>query len=435
MKSFIFCIATILLVFISSCSASFTWSDCGVKLNTNIHYEEASISPSSVQSNRTLSINVKATIVTSIADASTYLTVLKDGQLFESVQIIDLCSIVRSSSVSISCPLQPGEISFTYTWNNVPALITGDYQVKIDSSYNGLEIGCLMLTGHIDGLSSPSCQYTSSFQVGVDANVVYANDDTAIQVGQYGNNLPPNQIFNASWGTFSTNFVGTSDLGGIVSVTNYVWGINGSLTSRPTSPNPNEELRIYYGDLFVGFPIPGSIDMFTAFLGKFNWTYSFDPTRTNPYVISGTFWLNPPYSLPHGYQWPTILGNLGTFSFQQQSDGTFIVSGSRTWCTCGVDACGVCGGDGRSCAPASIDEPTIIIHLTEYQEMALIIGLVGGVLLIAAVVGLYYGLKTTKKTNKKERDQQDLIATPEKPDYGTLALDDVMMEGDRMGEL
>lgn len=390
-SSSIFCTSIFVLLCLSFCSASFSWSNCGTQLHAGINYVEASISPDQVLINQSLSINVKATVVTAIDNADTTLTIWKDGELFLSVEIQDLCTIVRASTNSLSCPIPVGDLSFTYTFNNAPSLISGDYKVMIQSVASGTdtELGCLALTSSVSGLVSTSqCSYVSSFSVSIDGTSVTSANKQYIQVGPYGQAAGQPA---PSWGVFKTDFVGTVDVGGTVDTTNFVWGINATLFSDSNDTDDSEYMRIYTGNMFVGYlNSVGGVD--TVFVGKMNWTIFHDIDTTPSDTITGYFWFDPEYSYPSGFQYPVILGNLGPFSMQRQTDGSFLVTGERNWCTCGFDACGVCGGDGTSCI-VSLQTQS---QWSVYRKTAVGVGVGGGVIGSVAVAALFYVLMKTK---------------------------------------
>lgn len=409
-----------LLLCTSVCYASFSWSNCGTQLHKGINYVGASISPDIVLNNRSLSINVKATIVSAIDNAETYISVWKDGEDYLFVQIQDLCSIVRASTNSLSCPLQEGPISFTYTFNYAPILVTGDYRVKIQSVANGQETGCLELQGSVDGLVGTKCSFTSSFSVAIDGTAIYSEDNLYLQVGPYGN--VPATRGTSAWGKFNGDFVGTDDVGGTISTVNYVWGVNATLTADPTTDADGVKTSPYSGALFVGHY--GDAGLETVFTGFLFWTQINNPAATPVNTFTGYFTLNPKYTAPAALQFPTVIGNLGPFYMRRQDDGSFLVTGQHDWCTCGVDSCGVCGGDGSTCIVVQSDPS----EWNTYRKTAVGVGVGGGFVGLVAVISLFYVLLKTKDRNRRRHDDQDLIDTPEKPDYGTLAIDDAMQE-------
>lgn len=414
MASLLSCTITLFLC-ITVCSASFSWSNCGVQLDKGITYVGASIDPATVKvANSSLSINVKATTVSTIDGADTRLVVWKDGEEFLNVDIQDLCTIVSSSTSSLSCPIPAGPLSFTYTFSYIPAVVSGNYKIMIESSVGDKALGCLELSGYVSGLGdSSNCWQTSKFSVAIDGNRDFSEDYRYMQVGPYGN-----VNTTGSWGTFATNFVGTADVGGTVDTTNYRWGLYGSL--RPS--NAETKTYIYDGDFSVGYLTGTTLQ--TVFSGKYNWTVINPGTQTENSF--GSFWLDPKYIASSLYTYPSALGNLGPFSISKLGDGSFLVTGEREWCTCGFDSCGVCNGDGSTCLVLISTQS----EWSTYRKTAVGVGVSGGFIGLVAVVALFYVLIKTKDRNRRRHDDQDLIDTPEKPDYGTLAIDEVINESE-----
>jgi len=410
------CISFILFISctLSLSRASYIWSDCGVQLSKYIQYEEITIYPTSVSTNNTLSINIQASIVSTISDADTYLTVWKDGELFLSVKIQDLCTIIHTTS-SLSCPLSPGPLSFTYSWLSIPYLVTGNYAILIQSIISGQEIGCLSISGRIGGLQTPgSCTYQSGFTSLLVGNPIY-DDNNPPQYIQVGSMAPDCSSLDC-WGAFSS-FMGTPDLG-TVDVTHYRWGLNGSLIT-PVGDN----VYIYGGALYV-MSLTGSA-LSLVYSGQFEWNVTFTTGKISG--ISGLFWFSPVYEFtPPLY--PSVLGNLANFSVQQQPDESFLVTGQRLWCTCGVDSCNVCGGDGI-CQGGNTEGGT-----TNNEDLivAIVVGVGGGIIAILAVIGFTYLILTSKKRRRLHESAVELIDQPEKPDYGALAIDEVIQESEQM---
>jgi hypothetical protein len=389
-----------------------------VQLDKGITYVGATITPDMVgTTNSTLSINVKANIVSAITNADTHLTVWKDGELFVSAYIQDLCTIVRASTSALHCPIAAGTLSFTYTFDRVPALVSGYYRVMLESSVAGSPLGCLELRSQVNGLKDPSsCWETSSFAASLDGDRKFSENYTYIQVGPYGQ---VNSNSNSSWG-IAKSIVGTQDVGGTVAPSNYVWGVNG--TARPQATK--SDTYIYDGDFFVGYQTATTIE--TVFIGKFNWTIV-NPQSGENEINYGFFWPDPKYSYPSSiYTYPTVLGNLGPFAMRKLGSGYMEISGQRDWCTCGYDSCGVCSGDGSTC----LELVSTQSEWSTYRKTAVGVGVAGGFIGFIAVGSLFYVLLKTKSRNQRRHDDQDLIDTPEKPDYGTLAIDEVIHEGE-----
>jgi len=421
----------IFLCYVSLSAAQFSWSDCGVQLYKDIHYQSASISEPTVNNNGSLSINVQATIVSTLYNANTQVIIMKDDEEFLNVQIDQLCDIIGTTK-SLSCPLAVGQVSFTYQFTSVPLLPSGSYTVKIRSLAiaDGTEVGCLQLEGTVDSLDGSSCHYTSSLTVSIDQIVNYQQATATqrvlgdfIQVGPFGNSQP--------YGTFSSKLAATpdiigSDSGGSLDMSSYSWSLNGTLQDLSTTDN-GDTLQVFLGDWTVYYTSPSTGIMSTVFTGNFNWTEDYNAGRTPTVIYTVSFWLNPLYSDNSLYPYPSVVGNLGPFMAISQPDRSFIVTGSHTWCTCEVDDCGVCGGNDKSCLIGVVKKPS---SWTDQKYAAVIIGAVGGPIGIIAIA-YFYALWQKAKKNRPH-DDSDLIDHPQKPDYGTMAIDEMINEGERV---
>jgi len=314
----------------------------------------------------------------------------------------------------------------------VPPLPSGSYTVKIRSLAisDDSEVGCLQLEGTVDSLDGSSCHYTSSFTVSIDQIVNYQETDAtkrvlgdSIQVGPFGNSQP--------YGKFSSKFVATADIigsdnGGSLDMSSYSWSLNGTLQDLTPLDN-GDILQVFLGDFAVYYTTPSTGIMSTVFTGNFNWTEDFNAGRTPSVLYTVHFWLNPLYSDNSMFPFPVVIGNLGPFIAIAQADRSFVVTGSHTWCTCAVDDCGVCGGNDKSCLIGIAKKPS---SWTDQKYAAVIIGAVGGPIGIIAIAYFYTLYKNAKKN--RPHDDSDLIDHPQKPDYGTMAIDEMINEGERV---
>jgi len=288
------------------------------------------------------------------------------------------------------------------------------------------------LDGTVDSVSGSSCQFTSSISVSIDQTVNYQQTDPTqrvlgdyIQVGPFGNTEP--------YGSFTSGLTGTPDIIGTAAsqsatgydLTGYVWTLNGTLQNLFTAGN-GDLIQVFLGDFTVDYTPSGGV-LGTVFTGNFNWTEDYNAARTPNVLYSVSFTLNPTYYDLAMFPYPVVIGNLGPFIATAQADRSFIVTGSHTWCTCGIDSCGVCGGDDRSCL-LGVSKPAS--SWTNQKYAAVIIGSVGGPLGAIAIIYFYTLYKNANKN--RPHDDSDLIDHPQKPDYGTMAIDEMINEGERV---
>lgn len=422
-------VVSLLLLFVSSflCAEaqSFSWADCGVPGYRNIHYQSVTISPypAQTETNGSLSINVEATIVNMIYQADTEIQVWQEGTLFLSVTVAPLCDIISTTN-ALSCPIAVGEISFTYTFADIPDIPAGEYLIKIVSSLSGSEIGCLQLDGEVDGaLTASSCTYQSYMNAALSATFDFPEGSASER--SVGSTFQILGSSSSDYATF-TSYQSSPDLATSTSLNNYALSGSGVVTSYSTSDNIIYES--YSGNFTIYYLLSGVYE--TVYTGDFNWYGVTNPANNPQWTVSGNLTLSPKYVYFYGtplasvFTYPLTLGNLNPFTMK--SDGqTLALSGNAEWCTCDVDACGVCGGDGSSCGANPKH------HGRSAKEIAaIVIGVVGGVLGITLVVVL--GRTARKAKRAPLLNDTDLIDHPDKPDYGTMAIDDAIREGDRV---
>lgn len=406
------------------------WDDCGTPLTKVIYYDSVTLSPypqNQITPGGTLSINIDANLLLGITDLATQLQVWKDGVLFMDVQIANLCEILSYSNVQ--CPLVFGQsISFTYAWT-IPQLLYGSYDIKIlnlDSSYD--IVGCVEAVVLVDGLGNEQCTFNSTFTaIGaglahyLEASYEQVNGDW-IQIGPYGSEAG-SSAESFEWGTF-LSITGTPDITTTMTNPPYVWGINGTMYSLVTMPNSANVIHNYEGEFVVAYQYQDGSLLFVA-QGTFDWSFEISAADESSTLLSGTFTLDPQYSFPSNFTYPIPLGNLNPLTLARTSDGlNLIVSGNTQFCSCGVDICGVCGGDGLSCFGKFVETIGPKENGTLYVDGAIAIGVVGAVAVILAII--FFVFQSRYRNPIVEPDLID----PNKPDYGAMAINEVIDEVD-----
>jgi hypothetical protein len=419
MEHFLF--ISILLLCITSANGVITWADCGIPLTRQINYQSVTLSSATSpiniatkSSDRNININVNVNLLQTltVGGIQVEVQVFKDGATYLDVPVGDLCSILQSAN-QISCPLQPGPYSFSYLWE-LPPLPTGDYTVKIISSdtLSGTQTGCLSVETPLTGLGLDSCNYMSYISAELAGTAQYGVN--TIQIGPWGTNgddLP------YDWGTF-VNVDASADLVGYATTgfDNYVWGITGAI-------NTNISASLFQGTVVVGYRsnITGLENAQLVYQGIFSWQMT--KTSTNPPYIfqSGTFNFIPQYFYPTGFPYPLNFGNLNPFVVTQSADGSyFSVQASTTWCRCNCGSGGVGNEQGTPQSGSS--------GISDYKKAAIVVGVVGGAFIVVAVIFLVIMAKGSSKP--VVYDDNDLM-DPQKPDYGTLAINEIFATDER----
>jgi len=411
---------TLLLSLLCITIASASWADCGIPLTRKIYYQGVVLSPSQISigtqlDDHDISVNVGALIKDYNVQLNTSVSMLitKDGETYFNGPIGDLCTILWNAN-RVSCPLNEGSYSFSYQYT-LPPLPSGNYTVTITTyePITGNQIGCLAVSASIIGLGASQCSYTSTLSASMLGTVVFQGTDSSIiQIGPRGPDgmdLGPNY----PWGTFK-NLVASPDLVGYTfNPSNYVWGLRGAIN---TSVSQDQ----FDGTLYIGYR-PNATDYENAQLvyqGIFSWqmTPSAGDSKAPAYIFqTGTVSLIPPYFYPDGFPYPLNIGNLAPFTIDQStSQTTFTITASRGWCRCNCDLGGI-GHDNI------VPNPSKKSGLSNYEKGTIAVGVVGGVVLIAAIFFIIRSRRT--KRRPVVYDDTDLL-DPQKPDYGTMAINE-----------
>jgi len=217
----------------------------------------------------------------------------------------------------------------------------------------------------------------------------------------------------------------------------YVWGINGTLVHIASGNSTAETFQNFTGDFFVGYQAYAGAPLSnieTVLTGTFTLVFNYLPGRTPTEQILTTgsiIQITPQFSQPVGFFYPLIFGSLNQYTITQMSNGALSLYGSKLWCTCPIDSCNICGGDGSSCQPAiSATSKPSNSGLSRYDIAAIVVGVVGGVFGILLVALFSYHFWRRGRERRSVRDDTDL-AGPDKPDYGTMAINEVLADHGR----
>jgi len=436
---------SILMYLSSCCSAQFSWSDCGTPLSKIIYYQDVTVFPGSVQVGQQIAIYVKSYFVYEVLDADSIFTVWRatgsSGEppaLVLNVMTYSLCDLVKAE---VTCPIQMGQRGFTtaYTAPSIPA---GSYIFQLSNVVQGTEIGCLSISINVTDATQPSsCTYDSNLNADVVAVINHLQGPLAppsqrqpgdwLQIGPVGSNAGI-EASTLPWGTI-TSLTGSDDiiLNGIIPIEllpHYVWAANGTMISKVTTAGIIYET--YTGDLNLAYLSnpPTSTPYSIFYYGFFQLVFTVYPSpdaEGRIESIAGTFEFIPKWTQPINFTYPLQLGNLNSLSFSENFDETYSILGTKTYCICAVDQCGVCGGDGKDCSTSKST------GLSLYAKGTIIVGVVGGVVGIVAF-GIFALL--AKKLRQSPRIDDTDLNDPSKPDYGSLAINEVIQQGDEENE-
>jgi len=411
-----------LLVFLSlylfSVSANtYTWYDCGPPLTKSISYQSVTLYPN-FDVTQSLSLNIQAYLLNDIETSTyTFIQVYRNGELYvNSTKVGDLCSFLISNS--ISCPYVQDTISYTYEIQAyaMPQIPSGDYSIQITSVLDDIEIACLVVSGTVDGIDADSCTYTSQFQVNLNSQFKILNDLDSRHIGDWIQVGPIGAAGDLPYGSVTNLGDTTADVTPGLPISNFVWGLTGTLTNIVNNTEGVPSLQTFEGSFTIYYNNSGSI---TA---EYEGFFTLNDQITDLHEqFTGVFIFTNGYSYFDQLYYPMILGQLGPLYLSQISVGLYVVQSDQTYCTCAVDGCGVCGGDGSSCNLGTSNSKKAF---PSSSIAAIIVSIFGFFALIAIVVIVVKRKKIVKPIN----EDLDLL-DPQKPDYGTMAINEIMNEG------
>ncbi|KAJ5075629.1 phosphatidylglycerol/phosphatidylinositol transfer protein -related [Anaeramoeba ignava] len=357
MNSLLFFILTITLL--SVLNAQITIQDCGAPTDP-LQLLEFNYTPSNfinIDENFTISIiySLTQTLNTGTVQATLWYTDFNGDPLIPTVDF-NLCEIASQ----IKCPLASGNHTFK-SGRQFPEFPLGQYKLRIVVvNENTVRQACKDIFFSVNNGTTPvsRCEFLSYYNAdGSLPEIHYQNQPIFsrkvgdwLQVGTLG----PYSTGNWANGTFS-KFDASPDnlINAEMDYQNYIWGINCTL-NKITNTSSNINFN-YIGDFWVGNPSSDLISWDNYFLkGSINFVSSYSLTTQTLVDITGDIDVEPIVHVPP--VWHVIIGfgdkNPGSISFSSQYNA-WSVSAQKIVCQCPIDVCGVCGGDGSTCAPST----------------------------------------------------------------------------------
>eukprot|EP01113_Clastostelium_recurvatum_P029577 TRINITY_DN356_c0_g1_i1.p1 TRINITY_DN356_c0_g1~~TRINITY_DN356_c0_g1_i1.p1 ORF type:complete len:446 (-),score=84.45 TRINITY_DN356_c0_g1_i1:60-1397(-) len=408
---------------------AYKWRDCGDKLDRVFSYHSVTVYPDPVIGGGEVAVNVAAEISHELIFTGNELSVSYNGQQVYSLNTTDMCSLTRA----VTCPFKQGRVSYTEVFS-VPKIPGGSYTFQVRNIFGKenfqREIGCLEVTVDVATPALSGCSFSSYVEAHlVDVPAWYQTPAIAsrrpgdqIQIGPvWGNST-------LSWGSFSSIKASTDLLasGAVARPADFVWGLKGALISSAQLQGGSYSLR-YIGDFFVGhvgsvFNHYDRLDN-PLLMGTFDLILTYAP-RTNgiPPVsgMSGSINLSTPLGVqPTGFPYILGFGRLNNLTVSTQGS-SYIVSSQKEYVTC---------------LPTPVNNPSNIqngatpgtSNWTDEQKWALALGIVGGLLIL--MIPFLLWLAWRQRKNQRYLNDDDLV-DPLKPDYGSLAINDIIEEGD-----
>jgi len=438
----------VVLCSLHACEA-LTWNDCGMPLQRWVSYESVTLSPSdNIQIGSLLSLNIFAVVsqpILPLDTINTLVTIVKDNQLFMNASTRNLCDMLSANEQE--CTYREGQkISYTYQFL-VPEMPRGNYTIRIYQTSTlipGAEVGCAQLTTTVEGLtntgSTDSCNYQSTFDASFTGTLHFSHPSPFdqelgdyIQVGPWGGNAGASaSAFD--WGLF-TSITGSSDIvgaaGAVSNASAYEWGINGTLVEISNGSSPIT--HVYNGTVVVGYYNANTSILNFVYGGNFQFIFSAVEGSSYDLVV-GYIALFSKWYHPVGFTYPLVVGNLDPLTVTgvpiPAPEGniesgpapaplilTTSLSGSKQWCTCG-DTCGL----GTSFDRSQVAAASSGLSLT--ASAAIAVAVVGTVALVMATIFFVVHYRSSKRPILDPSE----VVYPNKPDYGNLALGEIIDE-------
>jgi len=409
-------------------SGTYTWSDCGDPLSKLVTYQSLTLSEDPVVTSSNLLVNVAFNIKAGRIWAGNILQVTYNGGVVLNTSTTDVCDLPNTV---LNCPFNGGTYSYTSIYA-VPSLPSGTYNVKITNIFGQgvfqTNIGCVEFTVQVDNPQVETCSYVSTATADISLVPTFPggnlwNDRTTVFVGS---NWGP-QSAGAPYGTFSS-VTASPDLlipnsgatsGTFSDIEDLFWAASGSLSAVINGSSTTSYQ--YSGVFFVGYngtAYPKLLSLDNSLLsGNFEWTFAVSGNTVQS--ISGLFQILPALGTqPTGWPYPLGFGRLDNFTFQSGPTG-YAVTSSRTYDTC------------VSGIPSNLQSGTSSTSsgLTNAQKWSIGLGVAGFLLVIGIIVLLFMAWRENR--DKQYLNDDDLV-DPLKPDYGFLAINDIIEGGDEL---
>ncbi|KAJ5076560.1 md-2-related lipid-recognition protein rosy1 [Anaeramoeba ignava] len=389
----------LVLFFISLSLASVEWDNCGVSLPITI--QNIDYSPSNAVEIDSL-LNVTVTI-----DIQTGYSIPTGSQLklqvwvenFNGDPIISDYFPICSISDQIHCPVSAGQLLFKEVNLQVPEFPVGHYKAKLEFFNGTTELGCSDIYWTIWAPEPPPTCYFQSSTVasGLNSDFHYehllpkdrlVND--WVQVGSLG---PEGPFVNGNL----TGFTATNDntFGMNISSMSFEYALNATLTQIV-----NGNTFSYSGLFWVG---SAEMDMNTwskcFWKGEITFNASYSTTTGEVLSMTGEITVDPGSSYPPAWPGPQTFGKLNPIKISYVNSDQWGFHAQREICQCTIDNCGVCGGDGSSCA-------------TSTSKSSNAGAIAAGVIVpVVVIVGVVFGVIYYKKKKREHHIRETVMSS------------------------
>ncbi|KAJ3449929.1 niemann pick type c2 protein npc2-related [Anaeramoeba flamelloides] len=295
------------------------------------------------------------------------------------------------------CPMTVGD-HVRKDWNiHVPSIPQGQYEIKL--TVKDLEekvVSCVVVTASVTDSDNPTptnCNYPSEMDWTMNANDIAQYEkadpkervkDTWIQVGDLGPHTTGER------GKF-TKLIASEDnsFGETPNPDVFEWCLNGTVTNHE-SVDAGYEIT-YEADVWIGAKNE-NMDTWDEYYmrGNVEFTGTWALSDGHLSALTGNLNFDPAVHMPPSWSGPVSYGKLNPIPLEFKTTSNLVQALKETTvCQCEVDDCGVCNGDGTTCATPtpstdtkSDDNNNTIIAVSIIVPIAAIVIIVVIVLLI-----------------------------------------------------
>ncbi|KAJ6236953.1 hypothetical protein M0813_27698 [Anaeramoeba flamelloides] len=295
----------------------------------------------------------------------------------------------------------------------IPAYAVGKYKAHLEILVGEEEWGCVNFFFDMKKKSGePQCEYESYMDFAEiteglakyqELEVSKRVDGQWMQIGDLG---PHSSTLER--GTFSRlESSEDNNFATPISPDDFQWCLNGTMI------NSYEEGGNYYheyeADIWIGSKAH-EMDTWDEYYMRGNAKFTGIWSSSDDEMIgihTGELNFSPEMHMPKGYDGPLTYGKLNPIPIEYDSDSGIVTTEKRTdYCGCDVDECGVCGGDGTSCATPT---PTPSTDTKSDDNNNTIIA-VSIIVPIAAIVIIVLIIVLVRQRNKKKSAQTEIIS-------------------------
>ncbi|KAJ3431071.1 niemann pick type c2 protein npc2-related [Anaeramoeba flamelloides] len=400
------------LLLLVACYSTIEFENCESSEQPNVKITYINYSPqNSIQIGSTFTFDLGYSVESMTLKEGTLLNITVWYKDFLSKPLfsttIDLCE-----DTSVTCPIQVGDHKFTSKALEIPYVPIGKYKIVLNILSETKEEGCTEFMLNVIDKSNPpqrDCNYESIIDLAPRPSLIAHFSTKNVDFRSVGDWLQIGDL--GEYGAYKrgqfTNMHASMDVtfGEPLIGNGYAWCLNATITNMTSIVNGS--IIVYEGDYWIGNK-EKNLNTWDQFLmrGNIRINGTWD-TRTNEMIAAnGEINAIPSIHYPENWLGPVSFGRFNPIPFvYKYFEDIIVIKKSENICQCKVDVCGVCGGNGSSCAPTPSPSPSPSPSKKAKKEIklkTLIIAIavpVGGIIVLILLAVL---IKHSKKSNNEE---------------------------------